>query len=75
MVGFQNPVCMQFPKQKNQFLLILDIFSNYICKTGDTLVIKQLVETVSVDGIMESEIRDLAMGEAFICKSDLFITH
>jgi hypothetical protein len=47
--------------------------SNYICKTGDTLVIKQLVETVSVDGIMESEHRDLAMGEAFICKSDLFI--
>lgn len=52
---------------------ILEIFSNYICKTGDTLVIKQLVETVSVDGIMESETRDLAMGEAFICKSDLFI--
>jgi hypothetical protein len=52
---------------------ILEIFSNYICKTGDTLVIRQLVETVPVDGIMKSEARDLAMGEAFICKSDLFI--
>jgi hypothetical protein len=52
---------------------VLEIFSNYICKTGDTPVIRQLVETVSVDGIIEPEIRDLAMGEAFICKSDLFI--
>jgi hypothetical protein len=52
---------------------IMEIFSNYICKTGDTLVIRQLVETVPVDGIMESASRDLPMGEAFICKSDLFI--
>ncbi|MCS3795153.1 hypothetical protein [Niastella sp. OAS944] len=52
---------------------ILDIFSNYICKTGDTLLIRKLVETVPVDGIVEAETRDLAMGEAFICNSDLFI--
>lgn len=55
------------------YLPIMEIFSNYICKTGDTLVIRQLVETISVDNSMESENRDLAMGEAFICKSDLFI--
>ncbi|WP_133055384.1 SH3 domain-containing protein [Niastella koreensis] len=52
---------------------ILNIFSNHVCKTGDTLVIRKLLETVPVDGVMESDARDLAMGEAFICKSDLFI--
>jgi hypothetical protein len=47
---------------------ILEIFSNYICKTGDTLVIKQLVETVPVDGIIGSETRDLAMERGLFAK-------
>ena len=52
---------------------ILEVFSDYFCKTGDEKIMQKLLNIMWMDRGSANEMPSFTIGYCFICKSDLII--
>ena len=52
---------------------ILPIFSDYFCKTKDSVTLKQFFATTWADNGSANEMPSFAFGDCFVCHSDIVL--